>query len=101
MGLSAHTTTDESWRGAPPFGGLRTGFAGLGGVGPRVKHEDDGGGAERTFEAMTGVPYSSAGICRTRVESRLATSGLPLSIIVDSISSRSISKTPVRPSAPS
>ena len=44
VGLSAHTTTDESWRGAPPFGGLRTGFAGLGGVGPRVKHEDDGGG---------------------------------------------------------
>ena len=37
VGLSAHTTTDESWRAG------RAPFAGLGGVGSRVKHEDDGG----------------------------------------------------------
>ncbi len=60
-GLTSHTTTDGSWRGArPSFGGLRTGFAGLGGVGPRVKHEDDGGGAERTFEAMTKAAQEGA-----------------------------------------
>ena len=43
VGLSAHTTTDESGRAG------RTPFAGLGGVGPRVKHEDDGGGSREDF----------------------------------------------------